>query len=182
MENTVHILFHAARRLRHAPLFAVMSVLTLAIGIGASALMLSVVSTILLKPLPYGDPDRIEMLWGSYPDANLGVPEQPTHGAVFSIIRDNTQAFESIAAFRGGAGVVGPAQAPTGRDCGPGDRGAPQGGNNPFCGAPGHGSRDGRGRTLDSRGEELPPARTARAAATPDNGRRDADAHEPHGR
>src|SRR5258708_3162615 len=51
-----------------------MSVLTLAIGIGASALMLSVVSTILLKPLPYGDPDRIEMLCGSYPHANFAVP------------------------------------------------------------------------------------------------------------
>src|SRR2546421_6683652 len=112
MENTVHILLHAARRLRHAPLFAIMSVLTLAIGIGASALMLSVVSTILLKPLPYGDPDRIEMLWGSYPDANLGVPEQPTHGAVFSIIRDNTKAFESIAAFRGVSLNLGDSAAP----------------------------------------------------------------------
>jgi predicted permease len=112
MENTVHILLHAARRLRHAPLFAVMSVLTLAIGIGASVLMLSVVSTILLKPLPYGDPDRIEMLWGSYPDANLGVPEQPTHGAVFSIIRDNTKAFESIAAFRGASLNLGDSTAP----------------------------------------------------------------------
>jgi len=112
MENTVHILLHAGRRLRHAPLFAVMSVLTLAIGIGASALMLSVVSTILLKPLPYGDPDRIEMLWGSYPDANLGVPEQPTHGAVFSIIRDNTKAFESIAAFRGASLNLGESTAP----------------------------------------------------------------------
>src|SRR5437868_944481 len=110
--ETVHILLHAARRLRHAPLFAVMSVLTLAIGIGASALMLSVVSTILLKPLPYGDPDRIEMLWGSYPDANLGVPEQPTHGAVFSIIRDNTKAFESITAFRGVSLNLGESTAP----------------------------------------------------------------------
>ncbi|HWC73519.1 MAG TPA: ABC transporter permease [Gemmatimonadales bacterium] len=110
--ETVHILLHAARRLRHAPLFAVMSVLTLAIGIGASALMLSVVSTILLKPLPYGDPDRIEMVWGSYPDANLGVPEQPTHGAVFSIIRDNTKAFESIAAFRGASLNLGDSAAP----------------------------------------------------------------------
>lgn len=110
--ETVHILLHAARRLRHAPLFAVMSVLTLAIGICASALMLSVVSTILLKPLPYGDPDRIEMLWGSYPDANLGVPEQPTHGAVFSIIRDNTKAFESIAAFRGASLNLGDSTAP----------------------------------------------------------------------
>ncbi len=110
--ETVHILLHAARRLRHAPLFAVMSVLTLAIGIGASALMLSVVSTILMKPLPYGDPDRIEMLWGSYPDANPGVPEQPTHGAVFSIIRDHTKAFESIAAFRGVSLNLGESTAP----------------------------------------------------------------------
>src|SRR4051812_4721556 len=89
-----------------------MSVLTLAIGIGASALMLSVVSTILLKPLPYADPDRIEMLWGSYPDANLGAPEQPTHGAVFSIIRDNTKAFESVAAFRGASLNLGDSTAP----------------------------------------------------------------------
>ena len=59
--ETVHILLHAARRLRHAPLFAVMSVLTLAIGIGASALMLSVVSTILLKPLPDEDAAQGEM-------------------------------------------------------------------------------------------------------------------------
>ncbi|HET7786122.1 MAG TPA: ABC transporter permease, partial [Myxococcales bacterium] len=112
MENTVHVLLHAARRLRHAPLFAAMSVLTLAIGIGASALMLSVVSTILLKPLPYGDPDRIEMVWGSYPDANLGAPEQPMHGAVFSIIRDNVKAFESIAAFRGVSLNLGDSTAP----------------------------------------------------------------------
>ena len=41
------------------------------------------------------------MVWGNHPDANLGFPEQPTHGAVFQIIRDNTQAFESMAAFRG---------------------------------------------------------------------------------
>jgi predicted permease len=109
---TVHLLLHAARRLRNAPLFSVMSVLTLAIGIGASALMLSVVSTILLKPLPYGEPERIEMVWGSYPDANLGVPEQPTHGAVFSIIRDNIEAFESIAAFRGASLNLGDSTAP----------------------------------------------------------------------
>jgi putative ABC transport system permease protein len=108
----IHLLLRTARRLRRAPLFAVMSVLTLAIGIGASALMLSVVSTILLKPLPYGDPDRIEMLWGSYPDANLGVPEQPTHGAVFSIIRDDTKAFESLAAFRGASLNLGDSSAP----------------------------------------------------------------------
>src|ERR1043165_7770525 len=91
---------HAARQLRRAPLVSVASILTLAIGIGACALMMSVISTVLLKPLPYGDPDRVVMSWGFYPNANLGFPEQPTHGAVFSIMRDNTQAFAALAAFR----------------------------------------------------------------------------------
>src|SRR5262245_39195800 len=95
-----HVLQHALRRLRRAPLFTVTSILTLAIGIGACALMMSLVSSILIEPLPYERPDQLEMVWGYYPGANLGFPEQPTHGAVFRIIRDNTQAFESIAAFR----------------------------------------------------------------------------------
>jgi hypothetical protein len=81
--------------------FTITSVLTLRIGIGACALMMSLVSTILLKRLSYGQPDRLEIIWGYYPDANLGFPEQPTRGIVFSIIRDNIQAFQTIAAFRG---------------------------------------------------------------------------------
>ena len=55
-EQDAHVarnLHHAARRLRRAPLFTITSVLTLTIGIGACALMMSLVSTILLKPLPY---------------------------------------------------------------------------------------------------------------------------------
>jgi putative ABC transport system permease protein len=103
---------HAARRLRRAPVFTLTSALTLTIGIGACALMMSLVSTILLTRLPYGDPDRLQMVWGYYPDANLGFREQPTHGAVFSIIRDNTEAFESIAAFRGASYNLGDTSTP----------------------------------------------------------------------
>jgi len=110
--NVARNLHHAARRLRRAPVFTITSVLTLTIGIGACALMMSLVSTILLKRLPYGQPDRLEMIWGYYPDANLGFREQPTHGAVFSIIRDNTQAFDSIAAFRGASYNLGDATHP----------------------------------------------------------------------
>jgi len=84
------VIRQAARQLRRAPLVTVAGALTLAIGIGACALMMSVISTVLLKPLPYGDPDRLVMSWGWYPHANLGFPEQPTHGLVFSIMRDNT--------------------------------------------------------------------------------------------
>ena len=106
------VLQHATRRLRRAPLFTVTSILTLAIGIGACALMMSLVSSILIKPLPYERPGQLEMVWGYYPDANLGFPEQPTHGLVFSIIRDNTRAFESIAAFRGTSLNLGDANNP----------------------------------------------------------------------
>jgi putative ABC transport system permease protein len=101
VDNVIRALQHATRRLRRAPLFTGMSIMTLAIGIGACALMMSLVSSILIKPLPYERPGQLEMVWGYYPDANLGFAEQPTHGAVFSIVRDETQAFESIAAFRG---------------------------------------------------------------------------------
>lgn len=110
--NVARNLRHAARRLWRTPVFTITSVLTLTIGIGACALMMSLVSTILIKRLPYGQPDRLEMIWGYYPDANLGFQEQPTHGAVFSIIRDNTQAFESIAAFRGASYNLGDATNP----------------------------------------------------------------------
>ena len=106
------VLRHAARQLRRAPLVSIASILTLAIGIGACALMMSVISTVLLKPLPYGDPDRVVMSWGWYPNANLGFPEQPTHGAVFSIMRDNTQAFAALAAFRAASFNVGDAISP----------------------------------------------------------------------
>src|SRR5919198_3764244 len=107
MDTITRVFRHAARQLWRAPLVSVASILTLAIGIGACALMMSVVSTVLLKPLPYRDPDRLVMSWGWYPNANLGFPEQPTHGAVFSIMRDNNQAFESLAAFRGASFNLG---------------------------------------------------------------------------
>jgi len=112
MENIARTIHHAARRLWRAPLVSVASILTLAIGIGACALMMSVISTVLFKPLPYGDPDRLVMSWGWYPNANLGFPEQPTHGAVFSIMRDNTQAFAALAAFRAASFNLGDRTSP----------------------------------------------------------------------
>jgi hypothetical protein len=56
MDNIARVIRHAARRLWRAPLVSAASILTLAIGIGACALMMSVISTVLLKPLPYRDP------------------------------------------------------------------------------------------------------------------------------
>jgi predicted permease len=63
MESFVQDLGYAFRTLRKSPGFAVIALLTLAIGIGSNAAMFSVVKTVLLRPLGMREPDRVVMLW-----------------------------------------------------------------------------------------------------------------------
>jgi putative ABC transport system permease protein len=77
------------------PGFTVVALLALALGIGANAAIFSVVNAVLLKPLPYKDPDRLVMLWHNYsqmnlPKASLSVPSYVEY-------RDHVQAFEQVA-------------------------------------------------------------------------------------
>src|SRR5688572_7399101 len=65
MDRLLPDLAHSFRRLTRAPAFAVIAILTLALGIGANTAIFSLVKTVLLRPLPYGDPDRLTMVWAS---------------------------------------------------------------------------------------------------------------------
>ena len=53
----------ALRSLRRAPGFAISAIATLALGVGATLAVFTVVNGVLLRPLPYDDPARIQMIW-----------------------------------------------------------------------------------------------------------------------
>src|SRR5262245_12424551 len=86
---------YALRSLRRSPGFAVVAILTLTLGIGATTAIFSVVDTILLRPLPYKDSDRLAVLWKSVPkkDIQTDWTSYPT----FKDWRDQNSVFEDIA-------------------------------------------------------------------------------------
>jgi predicted permease len=77
---------YGLRMLRRNPGFTIVAVLTLALGIGATTAIFSVVNAVLLRPLPYRDPDRLVLVPNAY-------------GQDFLRWRDQAKTFESMAAF-----------------------------------------------------------------------------------
>lgn len=76
--------------------FTAVAVITLALGIGANTAIFSVVNELLLRPLPYGDAERIVMLWEVTPE---GRRQNTTSRANFRAWRSQNSSFEHMAAF-----------------------------------------------------------------------------------
>jgi putative ABC transport system permease protein len=96
MNDFLHDLKYGARGLLARPGFSIVAVLALALGIGANTAIFSVVSAILMRPLPYQDPERLVMLWHAYPNSNL--PKATISVPTYVEYRDHVNAFESVAA------------------------------------------------------------------------------------
>jgi putative ABC transport system permease protein len=86
----------AFRRLKNNPGFTVVAVLTLALGIGANSAMFSIVNAVLLRPLPYRDPQRLMLLaehWPQFPRLSLSYLN-------YKDWRDQSHSFEAVGAVR----------------------------------------------------------------------------------
>jgi predicted permease len=76
----------AARSLRRTPAFTVSAILTLVIGIGASVAIFAVINGVLLRPLSYGDPERLVGAWHALPGVSIEKANQ-TAGTYFTYKR-----------------------------------------------------------------------------------------------
>ncbi len=81
--------------------FAAVAVLTLALGIGATTAIFSVVYGVLLKPLPFDEPDRLVAVYHLAPGFGPG-PKGPQSAATYFTYRDNARVFEDIGLWSAG--------------------------------------------------------------------------------
>jgi len=96
MERLLQDIRFGLRTITKNPGFTLVAVIALALGIGANSVIFSAVNSVLLRPLPYKDSDRLVMIWHKYPDINL--PQASLSPPSYIEYRDMTSSFEQVAA------------------------------------------------------------------------------------
>jgi len=99
MSTLIDQLRQVLRRLSRAPLFTTITLLTLAVGVGANTVIFSVVEGVLLKPLPYPHAEQLIGVWHSAP--GIGIQELNMAPSVYFIDREQNTTFQDIGAYSG---------------------------------------------------------------------------------
>ena len=97
MDRLFHDVRYALRKLAKTPGFAALTVLTLALGIGANSAIFSVVNSVVLRPLPYPQPERLMFITSQFP--SLGFDQFWISAPEFLEFRDWNQSFSSVGAY-----------------------------------------------------------------------------------
>jgi putative ABC transport system permease protein len=95
---------YALRSFAKSPGFTAVALLTLALGIGANTALFSVVNAILLRPLPFPEPDQLTLVWETNPQQ--GIKREGPSGPNFYDWREQSHLFHDMAAIELGTGTV----------------------------------------------------------------------------
>lgn len=99
MTDLVRDMKHTLRRLARTPGFTLATIVTLALGIGANTAIFSVIHGVLLKPLPYREPDRLIGVWQTAPGVNI--KDLNASLADYFTYREESKTFEDVAVWSG---------------------------------------------------------------------------------
>jgi putative ABC transport system permease protein len=99
MTTLVQDLRHALRLMARAPGFTAAALVTLALAIGVNTAVFSVVYGVLLRPLPYQDPDRIVMLSEEHPGGNPIIRDPRLSNLTFEAWRRSSRTLEGMSAY-----------------------------------------------------------------------------------
>jgi putative ABC transport system permease protein len=97
MESFLRDLRHAARNLARTPGFAIVTILTLALGIGANTAIFSVVNAVILRPLGYPHPEQLIYISSQFP--NMGFDQFWVSPPEFFEFQERTRTFSSVGAY-----------------------------------------------------------------------------------
>ncbi|HSE33643.1 MAG TPA: hypothetical protein VLA93_18875, partial [Pyrinomonadaceae bacterium] len=99
MQNLLQDIRYGMRMLLKHPGVSAVAIVTLSLGIGANAAIFSVVNTVLLRPLPYKDPERLVAIWENIPSQG----QSRASPANFFDWKQQSTSFEDMSAYGGSA-------------------------------------------------------------------------------
>jgi putative ABC transport system permease protein len=85
--------------MRRAPDFAATALITLALGVGATTAVFSIVHGVLLRPLPYADPDRLVRLWEEYPGGVSPAGNRWLSRSTYAVWREHTRTLDAVGGY-----------------------------------------------------------------------------------